>query len=77
MTKNPYEIRYDLLQMAKDMLDQQYNNASSMYWSAFEKAVQNNAELYKDYEQYIPKMFTPEEVIEQAEKLQTFINNKD
>ncbi len=77
MTKNPYEIRYDLLQMAKDMLDQQYNNASSMYWSAFEKAVQNNAELYKDYEQYVPKMFTPEEVIEQAEKLQTFINNKD
>ena len=77
MAKNPYEIRYDLLQMAKEMLDQQYSTASSMYWSAFEKAAENNAEIYKEYEKYVPKMFSPEEVIAQAEKLQSFINKKD
>jgi len=77
MAKNPYEIRYDLLQMAKEMLDQQYNTASSMYWSAFEKAAENNADVYKEYEKYVPKMFSPEEVIAQAEKLQSFINKKD
>ena len=77
MSKNPYEIRFDLLNMAKDLLDKQYDQASNAAWSAFEKAAETNASIYKEIEQYIPRMFTPEEIISQAEKLQTFINKKD
>tara|TARA_Y100001938_G_scaffold113141_1_gene155171 strand:+ start:3024 stop:3257 length:234 start_codon:yes stop_codon:yes gene_type:complete len=77
MSKNPYEIRFDLLNMAKDLLDKQYDQASNVAWSAFEKAAETNANIYKEIEQYIPRMFTPEEIISQAEKLQTFINKKD
>jgi len=77
MSKNPYEIRFDLLTMAKDLLDRQYEQSSNMAWEAFNKAMESNRELYKDVEKYIPKMFTPEEVIAQAEKLQSFINKKD
>ena len=62
MSKNPYEIRFDLLTMA---------------WETMTKAMENNAFIYKDIEKYVPKMFTPEEVISQAEKLQSFINKKD
>jgi len=77
MAKNPYEIRFDLLQMAKDMLDRQYDQSSTMAWEAMTKAMETNKDLYKNIEKYVPKMFTPEEIVEQAEKLQTFINNKD
>ena len=77
MSKNPYEIRFDLLTMAKEMLDRQYEQASTMAWETMTKAREHKAFIYKDIEKYVPKMFTPEEVISQAEKLQSFINKKD
>ena len=77
MAKNPYEIRFDLLTMAKDMLDRQYETNCTMAWDALNNAMETNKELYKNVEKYIPKMFSPEEVIDQAEKLQAFINKKD
>lgn len=77
MSKNPYEIRFDLLTMAKEMLDRQYEQASTMAWEAMTKAMESNKDIYKDIDKYVPKMFTPEEIITQAEKLQSFINNKD
>jgi len=77
MSKNPYEIRFDLLTMAKEMLDRQYEQASTMAWEAMTKAMESNKDIYKDIDKYVPKMFTPEEIIIQAEKLQSFINNKD
>jgi hypothetical protein len=77
MTKNPYEIRFDLLKMAKDMLDRQYEQSSMMAWDAMTKAMETNESLYKEVDKYVPKMFSPEEIIDQAERLQKFINNKD
>lgn len=77
MSKNPYEIRFDLLTMAKEILDRQYEQASTMAWEAMTKAMESNKDIYKDIDKYVPKMFTPEEIITQAEKLQSFINNKD
>lgn len=77
MAKTPYEIRFDLLTMAKDMLDRQYEQASTMAWDAMTKAMETNESLYKEVEKYVPKMFTPEEIIDQAERLQSFINKKD
>jgi len=77
MTKNPYEIRFDLLKMAKEMLDRQYEQATIVAWEAMTKAMETNKDLYKDVEKYVPKMFTPEEIIDQAERLQQFINKKD
>lgn len=76
MAKNPYEIRFDLLSMAKDMLDRQYEQASIMAWEAMNKAMETNRDLYKDVGKYLPKMFTPEEIVAQAEKLQSFITDK-
>jgi hypothetical protein len=40
---------------------------------ALEKGMETNKTLYKDVEKYVPKMFTPEEIIEQAERLQVFV----
>ena len=77
MTKNPYEIRFDLLTMAKDMLDRQYEQLAAIAWESLSRAAEHNKNIYKEYEKYVPKMFTPEEIVAQAEKLQVFINNKD
>lgn len=77
MTKTPYEIRFDLLAMAKDMLDRQYEQSAAIAWQALEKGMETNKTLYKDLEKYVPKMFTPEEIIEQAERLQGFVSKKD
>ena len=77
MTKTPYEIRFDLLTMAKDLLDRQYEQSVAIAWQALEKGMETNKTLYKDLEKYVPKMFTPEEIVEQAERLQEFVNKKD
>jgi len=77
MAKTPYEIRFDLLKMAKDLLDRQYDQSVTMAWSSLEKGMETNKTLYKDVEKYVPKMFTPEEIVEQAERLQEFVNKKD
>jgi hypothetical protein len=77
MTKNPYEIRFDLLKMAKDMLDRQYEQSAAMAWETMTKAMETNESLYKEVDKYVPKMFSPEEIIDQAERLQKFINKKD
>ena len=55
MSKNPYEIRFDLLNMAKDMLDRQYEQASNMAWSAFEKAAEQNKDIYKRWKNMSPR----------------------
>ena len=77
MAKTPYEIRFDLLKMAKDLLDRQYEQSVAIAWQALEKGMETNKTLYKDVEKYVPKMFTPEEIVEQAERLQGFVNKKD
>ena len=77
MAKTPYEIRFDLLKMAKDLLDRQYDQSVTIAWQALEKGMETNKTLYKDVEKYVPKMFTPEEIVEQAERLQEFVNKKD
>jgi hypothetical protein len=75
--KNPYELRYDILVMAKQMADRHYDTQAQLAWQA--------AELYKDnadkalaaWEKYIPKALSPDEIKKNAEGLYTFIMNKD
>ena len=77
MAKTPYEIRFDILTMAKDLHDRQREQSVAIAWQALEKGMETNKTLYKDLEKYVPKMFTPEEIVEQAERLQGFVNKKD
>ena len=71
--KNAYEVRLDLLKMAKEMLDQQYSIAIDMGWKQME---QMKDAISTVPGAYLPAMFTPEEVVAQAEKFQEFINKK-
>lgn len=76
-TKTPYELRLEMIQMAKDYLDRQYETAVSTtmdMWKAnvefgnkFGKAI-SNPEL--------PKMYTMEDIFAMADKFNSFVSGK-
>ena len=74
--KNPYEIRLDVLKMAKEMLDKQYeaNLQIAKDTIAFAKEA---GKPYGNFDSYIPDMYKPENVMEKAQELYQFIIKKD
>ena len=72
---NPYQIRTDVLSMAKQMLDKAYDTQLEVAKTMMEQS-KNNTELAMDaWKKYIPKMYTPEELKKQAETLYEFVSN--
>lgn len=75
--KNPFEIRFDVLQMAKELLDRQYDMAQQHYWTMVEDAKDKSKDLEKTIEKYTPKMYQPDEILKQADELYKFVMKKD
>ena len=76
-TKNPFELRFDVLSMAKDLCDRQYDMAQQKYWTMIENAKEHNKDLVETIEKYTPKMYTPTEIMKQAEDLYKFVTKQD
>ena len=78
-SKTPFEIREDILLAAKDMLQSQYDHQCAMANITF-AAAGIGAQMIKDnhriWEKYMPRMYTPEEVVEAALKMQRFVDNR-
>ena len=74
--KNPFEIRFDILAMAKEMLDKQYDMAQENYQTML-KQTKDSAKTMEDMNKYIPQMYQPQEVMAKAEELYKFITKKD
>jgi leucyl aminopeptidase len=82
--KNPFEIRLEILKMAKEMMDQQYDQATSMWWSqadriatATNQTMADAIEKSKDLMEARPTMYTPTEMMEKAQELYSFVSKKD
>lgn len=79
--KNGFEIRLEVLKMAKEMLDQQYSEASNAYWNTIQTAADkwNNSveELVKHTQELKPVMYTPAEIMAKAQELYGFVAKKD
>jgi hypothetical protein len=75
-TKNPFEIRLDLLKMAKDMLQEQHDANIAFAKSAFDRADTFGSNLVKVWHDVVPKMYTPDDIIKQAKELQKFVDGK-
>jgi hypothetical protein len=70
--KNPFEIRADMLQLAKEYMDQQYH----MNVQFAEKLMEQNkktAEEMKD----VYKMYSMEDLMEKAKEMYNFVSKKD
>jgi galactokinase len=72
-TKNPYQIRYDVLAMAKDMMDKAYETNMTIAEKAIETYKDNAEEALKAWKNYVPVMYTPEEIKKNAESLYEFV----
>ncbi len=73
---NPYQIRTDILAMSKEMLDKAYETQMKVADTVMDQYKENAEQALEAWERYIPKMYTPEEVKAQAEKLYEFVIDK-
>lgn len=70
--KNPFEIRAEMLQLAKDYMDQQYHmniQFAEKMMDAGKKSAEEMQELYK--------MYTVEELMAKAKEMYSFVSKKD
>lgn len=76
-SKNPFELRFDTLAMAKDLLDRQYDMAQAQMYEMIAQARDTNKDITDVIEKYTPKMYQPKEIMEKAEELYKFVTKKD
>lgn len=75
--KNPFELRTDVLAMAKDYMDRQYELNVSFAHRAFDEAVSTGKVAADQWKQYVPAMYTSDELIRKAQELYGFVSKKD
>jgi hypothetical protein len=71
--KNPFEIRAEVLQLAKDYLDQQYH----MNVNFMQKAFEENRKTFEEYQTAVNKMYTVDELTKKAQEMYSFISTKE
>ena len=70
--KNPFEIRSEMLAMAKDYMDQQYHMNLEFTRKLFDEGKKSVEELQ---EAMVP--YSMEELMEKAKDMYSFVSNKD
>lgn len=75
--KNPFEIRADLLAMAKEYMDRQSEINIQFAAKAFEVAVEQGKVAVDQWKEYVPAQYTLEELTKKAQELYGFVSKKD
>jgi lysyl-tRNA synthetase class I len=75
--KNPFELRFDVLKMAKEMMDQQHEIANNQFYQMVDQAREQNKNIQEVFEKYTPKMYQPKEIMDKADELYKFITKRD
>lgn len=70
--KNPFEIRAEMLQLAKDYMDQQYH----MNVQFAERMLEQNKKTVEEL-QDMYKMYSVEDLMSKAKEMYNFVSNKD
>lgn len=73
---NPYQIRTDLLAMSKEMLDKTYESQMEVARKAMDIYKENTEQALEAWQRYVPKMYTPDEIVSKAEELYKFVTDK-
>lgn len=83
VNKNAYEIRLEVLKMAKEMMDQSYNDTTNAWWSmvnsyaeSTNKTVDEFIKQSQELQKLQPKMYTPKEIMDKAQELYGFVEKK-
>lgn len=72
---NPFEIRAELLAQAQEYLKRQHELNTEFAKRTFDELVKQGQKLQADYREYMPKMYTFEDVIAEANKLYGFVKD--
>lgn len=67
--KNPFELRTEVLSMAKEYMDKQYN----LQLEYTQKMIEQGQKTLED----LPKLYSPEQVTELAKQFYDFVQKKD
>ena len=70
--KNPFEIRSEMLAMAKDYMDQQYHMNLEFAQKMFEEGKKSMEEV-----QQATQMYSMEDLMEKAKEMYSFVSKKD
>lgn len=72
---NPFEIRAKLVEQSQEYLEKQFEVNTEFAKRAFDELVKQGTKVAADWQQYAPKMYTFDEVLEQAKTLYGFVSN--
>ena len=72
MSKNPFEIRAEMLQLAKEYMDQQYHMNVQFAESMMEQGKKTIEDVQSSY-----KMYSMDDLMEKAKEMYSFVSNKD
>jgi hypothetical protein len=70
--KNPFEIRAEMLQLAKEYMDQQYHMNIQFAEKMMDQGKKTAEELQEMY-----KMYSMEDLMEKAKEMYSFVSKKD
>ena len=70
--KNPFEIRADMLKLAKDYMDSQYHMNVQLMNDMYEQGNKTYEEVQDAY-----KMYSMDELMNKAKEMYSFVSNKD
>jgi hypothetical protein len=83
-SKNPFEIRLEVLKMAKEMMDQSYQDSMNAWWnmasSYAEAANKTTEDFLKQSEELMkskPAMYSPTDIMTKAQELYSFVAKKE
>jgi ABC-type transporter lipoprotein component MlaA len=72
MSKNPFEIRAEMLQLAKEYMDQQYHMNVQFAESMMEQGKKTIEDVQSSYQ-----MYSMDDLMEKAKEMYSFVSNKD
>ena len=73
---NPFEIRTQMLEMAKEYLEKQQEINTEFAKQAFDQLVVAGQKVQADWQEYAPKMYDFDEITAKAKELYSFVNAK-
>lgn len=74
--KNPFEIRLEVLQMAKDYMDKQAEIQMDFAVASFTELVKFGKKTAEQWAEYAPKQYTTAELMDKAAEFYSFVTNK-
>jgi hypothetical protein len=75
--KTPYEIRLEVLQMAKDYLDKVQEANLAFAQQAFLQSLAVGDAVAEEWKKFIPESYTVEDVMKKAAEFYSFIQKKE